>query len=260
MKKTTIIKILNIASVLILIPIAACMILLGKRGNEYHKEEVKVKELGKVVAGYTIEDVSEDVLERTSAGYSELTDIREVKKLNPDTFARLTANGTGIDYMVMASDDLDKYLHTDFDGNYSAYGMICVDPATNAESRNLVLYGHHMKNGSMFGALIDYLKEDYAKEHEEIRLITEDELRIYKVRAAVKFGPKDTALTQAMLFGTEADTKLIEERAAEAGTLYGALDWRKKYITLCTCEYTVKNGRLFVIGELTESYKLRKGE
>ena len=86
---------------------------------------------------------------------------------NDDLFGWLRIDGTVIDYPVMHTPgDPEKYLHTNFAGEYSFGGIPFIDAACSADSDNLLIYGHNMKDGTMFGRLTQYEKSiDYLKAH-----------------------------------------------------------------------------------------------
>ena len=85
----------------------------------------------------------------------------------------LVIPGTNIDYPVMwTPEDENYYLYKDFEGRKNSNGSLildtdsCLDPLTT----NLIIHGHNMKSGAMFGNLTDYEDPDYYKEHKNICL------------------------------------------------------------------------------------------
>ena len=81
--------------------------------------------------------------------------------------AWLTVDNTNIDYPVMQSGDNIKFLNTDPYGSYSLTGSIFLDSRNSPDFTDeySLVYGHHMEYGKMFGALDDFLDEDYLKSH-----------------------------------------------------------------------------------------------
>ena len=94
-----------------------------------------------------------DVLDEYAGLYAE----------NSDTIGWLKIDGTEIDNVVMfAPDEIDKYLHRDFYGNDSYRGCLFVDEFCDVlNSDNLIIYGHNMKDGSMFGTLDKYAGKSF---------------------------------------------------------------------------------------------------
>ena len=109
-----------------------------------------------------------------------------LKDQNSDFMGWISIEGTSLDFPVMyAPNNKDYYLKHDFKHQYSDYGVPYLDEKTtigaNAQSNNLIVYGHNMKNGSMFGQLKKYGKEDFYKEHPCFYLYTKDGVWQYDI-------------------------------------------------------------------------------
>lgn len=105
--------------------------------------------------------------------------------LTEDMVAWLTVDDTNIDYPVMQYTDNIKYLNTDPFGRYSLGGSIFLDSRCSAgftDDYSLV-YGHHMEYGKMFGALDEFLNEDYLRSHQSgTLLVGRNGEKCYKLR------------------------------------------------------------------------------
>ena len=186
---------------------------------------------------------------------ARLLQYRELKKANSDVTGWIHVDGTVIDYPVMQTPETpDFYLKRGFDKKYSAYGMIYMaeDCDLDAGCPNFVLYGHHMKNGSMFAALEKYTSEEFYREHPEILFDTLEETGRYQVAAVFKMpGAQITeAFAGTLLAATEEDYNAFIAYAKE-NSLYDTgvtPQWPEQLLTLGTCEYTYEDGRLFVVG------------
>ena len=99
-----------------------------------------------------------------SSAYTALT------QLNADAVGWLTIAGTAIDHPVVQCDDNAYYLNQSFEGERSKHGCLFMDCRNNADSRHIVIYGHHMKDGSMFGILPQYVLESYFEAHPTMTL------------------------------------------------------------------------------------------
>ena len=198
-------------------------------------------------------------LRNKTASYSSL-DLKSLKIKNGDAEGWIKIDGTRINYSVMQNGDF--YLHNNFYKKYSISGTPYLASYCNIiSSDNLIIYGHHMSNGSMFAGLDIYKTYNGYKNHKYIKFFTlEDGKTIenqYEVVGAYKVQPKTEVAN--ILYGT---TKFKDEEdfneyknTLKASSLYdtGAnLSYGDKFITLSTCEYSQKNGRLVVIGKLTE--------
>lgn len=233
-----------------LLRITAAAVLVFSLGNllfylydDYHsgKTEDQLREL-KEQAELEIPDV----LPEYSSIYNE----------NSDTIGWLKIDGTGIDNVVMyAPDEIEKYLHADFYGNYSYRGCLYVDEYSDIlRSDNLIIYGHNMKDGSMFGSLMNYADEGFYEKHKYISFDTIYEKQTYEVVAAIK-----TAIPAA---GEECfryyeytgsdDVKMFNEYVEfiEENRLYptdAKLLEGDSILTLSTCAYHADDGRFIVV-------------
>lgn len=112
-----------------------------------------------------------------------LDEYKNIYLKNKSIIGWLTIEDTNIDYPVMQTVNNDYYLTHDFEGKEDRNGALFLDCNCNAafRSTNLIIYGHHMKSGKMFGNLKKYENEDYAKKHNIILFDTIFEKGKYEV-------------------------------------------------------------------------------
>lgn len=198
-------------------------------------------------------------LRNKTQNYSSL-DLKSLKIKNGDTEGWIKIDNTKINYPVMQNGDF--YLHNNFYKKYSISGTPYLASYCNVNSSdNLIIYGHHMDNGSMFAGLDIYKTYNGYKNHKYIKFFTlEDGKTIesqYEVVGAYKVQP-NTEIAN-ILYGT-TKFRSVEDFKKYASVLKnkslydtGAkLNYGDKFITLSTCEYSQKNGRLVVVGKLKE--------
>ena len=147
----------------------------------------------------------------------------------------------------------DFYLKRSFDKSYSDYGVPYIDEACmTGISNNLVIYGHHMNDGSMFADLCKYADADFCREHPTIAFDTLSSLGKYEVVAAFNFN------TNRESFKYNEYTLMDEAQFAEfmenvrARQLYDTdvtAEYGDQLLTLSTCEYTYPNGRFVVVAK-----------
>ena len=116
-----------------------------------------------------------------------LAHMKELYDQNPDVVGWLTIPDTKVDYPVMYTpEDGEKYLHRDFDGKYDFGGELFIedDCSLDPESDNLIIYGHNMKNGTMFRGITEYRDEAFWQDHKTMTFTTLYEERAYEVVAA----------------------------------------------------------------------------
>lgn len=101
-------------------------------------------------------------------------DFEELLKENKDVVGWIYSEDTPINYPVLRGETNDTYLHHMIDGRYNSAGSIFMDTDNNPDLTdfNTVLYGHHMKNGSMFASLHKYKKQEYYDEHKFMWYLT----------------------------------------------------------------------------------------
>ena len=101
---------------------------------------------------------------------------------NSDCIGWLTIDGTNISYPVMYTpSEPQKYLRRSFYGQYSQSGVPFLDGRCDLQSTNLIIYGHNMKNGTMFSDLKKYLNTDFLNSHRTVRLETADGVFLFAV-------------------------------------------------------------------------------
>ena len=97
--------------------------------------------------------------------------LENISKINADVIGWIKINGTNIDYPIMQNGDY--YLHRNIYKNYSSHGTPYLAEYCNLRTRdNLIIYGHHMNDNSMFSSLVNYKNYSYYKNHKYIYFYT----------------------------------------------------------------------------------------
>lgn len=149
--------------------------------------------------------------------------------INPDYMGWIRIDGTKIDYPVVRGEDNEKYINTTFSGERNASGAIFMDyRCTNGfDSSFAILYGHNMKDGSMFAGLKRFLVKGAIDQQPEITVLTPDGVtQIYRIFAIIKTNITDETY---MLPGVEPQA--VNDYMTELGAPAGA----ERYIALSTC-------------------------
>ena len=147
--------------------------------------------------------------------------------VNGDCIGWLSIDGTNISYPVMHTpSDPQKYLRRNFYGKYSQSGVPFLDGRCDLQSTNLIIYGHNMKNGTMFSNLKKYVDRDFLNAHRTVKFETEDGIRYFTVTKVLR-----TDITDAW----------YDRIAAEDG----------RQLILSTCYGSGKDGRLLIIAAET---------
>ena len=214
------------------------------------------------VAALVIADSAPEQSKSKEAVQEEVTAFdkyADVYVQNSDLVGWVSIPGTRIDYPVMQTkDNPDFYLKHAFDKSYSSYGVPYVQENCDIGiSDNLVLYGHHMNNGSMFSDLCKYESEDFYREHKIIHFDTLESFGEYEVIAAFKTVAYSQEGFKYYHFVRAESAEQFDEYIAECKelALYDTgvtAEYGDKLITLSTCEYSRTNGRMVVVAKLLE--------
>lgn len=198
-----------------------------------------------------------------SAAPDEIPDRRYAPLLeqNRDMAAWLLVPDTPIDYPVMYTpEEPEYYLRRAFDGSYAVSGCLFLGKDSPPDSNHVIIYGHRMNDGTMFGTLKNYADPEYAAGHAEIQydLVAEDgsyQRHTYEVMAAFYSRVYKTGETDVFRFyyATDLSTpEAFEEYVsqAEAAALYDTgvhAEYGDRLLTLVTCDYYIKGGRFVVV-------------
>ncbi len=247
MKRKYIFKILIIlfSAVFIISGINIVNIFLG-----YHKASSAYKDLQN---RYT-EIISETMQTESGETYNIApinVNFEALLAENTDVVGWIYCPDTRVNYPVLQADDNDRYLYHDFKGNYSSAGAIFGDYRNNTVGidKNYVVYGHNMKDGSMFGTLIKYKQQSFYDSHPYMYYITKDSKYKIEIYAGIvvptdsvfyEQNPDEASFTEALLGAKDSSTFKSPVTVGDDDLL----------ITLSTCSYEYDNARFILIGIL----------
>ena len=173
---------------------------------------------------------------------------------NADMVGWIQIEGTGIDYPVMQTPaDPNYYLKHDFEKNYTDYGcpFMQADCDVLCPSDNLIIYGHNMKTGTIFGCLTEYRKGDYYQEHPFIEFDTVYGDAKYEVFGAFTIDVvNDTSFIYNQYIDMDEDTynRYVDQVISRSDVDSGIRpSYGEQLLTLSTCEYSSANGRYVVV-------------
>ena len=189
-----------------------------------------------------------------------LAQYREQYKQNADMAGWIKIDGTVIDYPVMYTGN-DFYLSHGFDKTESKSGVPFIDKRCAVEpfGTNTIIYGHHMKNGTMFASLDNYRDKSYYKEHPIIQFDTLYERQEYEIIAVFEsqtYRKSDTVFKHYNFLNAGSQTD-FDEFITNIKTLalYDTgvtASYGDKLLTLVTCAYHTQNGQFVVIAKTRE--------
>ena len=144
-----------------------------------------------------INEIAESVTinEDTNEEKKYKINFEELKQKNSDTVAWLKVENTNIEFPIVQANNNSYYLTHNFDKKYNVAGWIFADYKNKLDGtdRNIVVYGHNMRNNSMFGSLKDVITEEWYnnEENKYITFVTENEYQTYQVFSVYQIKTED---------------------------------------------------------------------
>ena len=238
---------------------------------ETKKQEKMNEELSKLKHGYDLEyftivegvplepgfGTGQGIVENDNSNRGDngtLSQKEEAQKLpklsdiNPDYVFWLEIPDTSIDYPVVYRDN-EYYLKRDFYGDKNNHGTIFLDESCSVDGSFLLLHGHNMKDGTMFGGLREFKKADYRNQHTTLYISNDNGVEKYRIIAAASV---DLYNTNRFMFENLPQTD--QETEKYLATLKRCAFWcepivwesGKKMVLLSTCDYETDEQRLVI--------------
>ena len=185
-------------------------------------------------------------------------DFEILQENGPDIIAWLTLPDTAVNYPVTQAEDNDYYLRHLYDGTYNKAGCLFADYENKKDfsDRNTIIYGHNMRDGSMFASLNEYKEQSYYDSHPQMYLVTPDGGYLCDIFAAFEAKPKESGSdTSPWRMEWKDDgayttwlSAMADRSVVETDVTVTSSD---KVLTLSTCTPGGAS-RFIVMGKLTE--------
>ena len=166
-------------------------------------------------------------------------DFNKLKEQNNETIAWLKVNNTNVEYPVVKGTNNSFYLNHSFDKSSNSAGWIFADCRNKLDNtdKNIVIYGHNMRDGSMFGSMLNILNSKWYENEENtnITLYTKNEKSIYKVFSVYKIENEDYYIKTEFKNGNEFEgfIKNLKKRSIKDFNVDVSKD--DNILTLSTC-------------------------
>lgn len=175
----------------------------------------------------------------------------------PNMVAWIFGEGMSIDYPVMRTTDNDYYLTHLYDGTVNPHGAIFVDYRNTGlfVDDNTIIYGHNMKNGSMFNALNEYKSQDFYDAHPSMLIYTpQGDYLVELICGNVEDGNDEFF---EFSFDSFEDMAAYVSNLRNASTFQSSVELQPgdKLVSLCTCTYEKQNARYMLTGRVVELYE-----
>lgn len=219
--------------------------------EEPDRQEYEAETIPETALSDETDDISAqepEIMEKYKSLYAE----------NNDLIGWLSIPGTVINYPVMQCEDDEYYLHHSFYGEEDKYGCLYVRNRAdvNTPDTNFIIYGHNMRDGSMFGDLDEYQDETFLKEHPLIYFDTLYEKRTYEIMAVFLsqvYSSEDDVFKYYEFYQAETEDEFRSFYEAVTNlSLYETgvtAQFGDTFLTLSTCAYHVTDGRFVVIAK-----------
>ena len=226
-------RILNIAIYLILFLILICsgfklyFWYKDKKNNDETTEQLK--------NNVKLEKIKND----NSNNEKYIVDFKKLKSENNDVVAYIKVNNTNIEYPIVKTSNNNFYLNHSFDKSKNSRGWIFVDYKNKFDNtdKNIVIYGHNMRDGSMFGSLKNILNEEWYNntKNMNITFLTENGNYIYKVFSIYKIESEDYYIKTNFKNDEDYEKFLNTIKNRSIKNFDINLNINDKIITLSTC-------------------------
>lgn len=252
---------------LLLILIIVCAILIAghitegirQRNREEEIRRLALQETRQTQAETTAEssrETEEETAPRETERYHSPVDFESLRAVNPDVVAWVEIPGTDISYPVVQAGDNETYLKRDFEGNISASGAIFLDMDSDSGLMGLhsILYGHHMKNQTMFAQLVKFKEEAFFKKNREVILYTpETELHLRTIAAV--YGDADGEKRRTQFASRESFNAYVDEMTKNCSFRELPEEGIGGLYSFVTCSYEFNDARtiLYAVRENEET-------
>lgn len=267
-------KIYKFIIVLLIVIIAISSIYLIKEVLEQNKESEIYNELQESIENTEKNNIDEEVANNLSENVeksqnkknNEEIRLEDLYKKNNDLVGWIRIDGTNINYPVMQSnlENGNYYLHRNFYKQKSSIGIPLLASNCNVDnSSNLIIYGHNIKSGLMFANLIKYKDYNFYKNHKYIKFYTlsKDKSKTIESTYEIIFFFKTIAYSDDGFkyynytnFQNEKNYSDFVKKCRNLQFYDTNVEsnYKDKFITLSTCEYSKKNGRMVVVAKKIE--------
>ena len=216
----------------------------------YLKNEYKNVKLNSNIQKIAIKEVIIDNDNKPNDISPIQVDFDKLDNVNNNIQAWIYLNDSNINYPIVQGNDNNYYLSKTVDGDYNPNGTLFIDYRNNKDfsDPNTYIYGHNMKNDTMFGELEKYKKQEYYNNHKEMYILTRKNQ--YKLEVFAGYTTEDGSEIYNFI-GNDSNERLVELAMSKSDFSSDVkVDYNDKVVVLSTCSYDYENARYVLIGVL----------
>lgn len=193
-----------------------------------------------------------DSQQQTSDEALPQVDFAALSQINGDVVGWLYCPDTPLDYPVVQGEDNAYYLDHYFDGREGSAGCLFLDCRNESDFSDFhsIIYGHQMKNGTMFASLEEYQSQTYYEDHPELYLLTPE--KNYRIKVFAGYVASVQAEAWQLDFSSLEERENWLEKALEQSTFISGImpSPQERIVTLSTCSSAFADARYVLLGIL----------
>lgn len=241
-------RIKKIISLILLIIIFFCAIKIYQKRLGYYTDSRDYDNL-RSLSPLSDSSINKDPEENKK----DIENEKNLKNINSDYKFWINVEGTNIDFPVIQGKDNDFYLHHNFNKEKSFSGSIFVDSENNLnDDSNLVVYGHNMRNDTMFAQIKHFKNENFFNANKYVTLYREGKKSTFEIFSVYQENAKDLESQIKIKFSNKEDyEKYLKEQKEKSLFKREGIDLKDndRILTLVTCGYDFVNARIVIVAK-----------
>ena len=241
-------RIKKILSLILLIIIFFCAMKIYQKRLGYYTDSRDYDNL-RALSPISDSSINKNPEEHNQDAASE----KNLKNINPDYRFWIKVEGTNIDFPVVQGEDNDFYLHHNFNKEKSFSGSIFVDSENNLnDDSNIVVYGHNMRNDTMFAQIKHFKNENFFNANKYVTLYRDGKKSKFEIFSVYQENAKDLESEIKINFSNKDEYEKYLKGQEEKSLFKREgidLNSNDRILTLITCGYDFVNARIVVVAK-----------
>lgn len=241
-------RIKKILSLILLIIIFFCAMKIYQKRLGYYTDSRDYDNLR------ALSPLSDSSINKNPEEHNQDAEIeKNLKNINPDYRFWINVEGTNIDFPVVQGEDNDFYLHHNFNKEKSFSGSIFVDSENNLnDDSNIVVYGHNMRNDTMFAQIKHFKNENFFNANKYVTLYRDGKKSKFEIFSVYQENAKDLESEIKINFSNKDEyEKYLKDQEEKSLFKREGIDLNSndRILTLITCGYDFVNARIVVVAK-----------